>query len=112
ADFTGPWGAKRGRRKARRKSRPHPEERRTSAARLEGWPLARPCLLPSFETAAGRPPQDEVGGLPQAPQQARAGYAALASAIPSSTARDDVTEPKMPPWALTIFNPMSWNSGK
>jgi hypothetical protein len=33
----------------------------TLAARLEGWPLARPCLLPSFETAAqARPPQDEV----------------------------------------------------
>ena len=31
---------------------PHPEERRIFAARLEEWPLARPCLLPSFETAA------------------------------------------------------------
>src|SRR5437660_770710 len=45
---------------------PHPEERRFLAARLEGWPLAQQCLLPSFETAAhpstssgGRPPQDE-----------------------------------------------------
>src|SRR5258708_5485423 len=33
---------------------PHPEERRFLAARLEGWPRARPCLLPSFETAANR----------------------------------------------------------
>src|SRR6266849_4316480 len=31
---------------------PHPEERRILAARLEGWPLARPCRLPSFETRA------------------------------------------------------------
>src|SRR5258708_20128564 len=31
--------------------------------RLEGWPVAWPRLLPSFETAAprGRPPQDEGG---------------------------------------------------
>jgi hypothetical protein len=29
----------------------HPEERRIFAARLEGWPLARLCLSPSFETA-------------------------------------------------------------
>jgi len=36
---------------------PHPEERRIFAARLEGWPLAWPCLLPSFETAA------QEGGL-------------------------------------------------
>src|SRR6266446_2600862 len=36
---------------------PHPEERRFLAARLEGWPPARPCLLPSFETAA------QEGGL-------------------------------------------------
>src|SRR5260370_34896635 len=36
---------------------PHPEERRFLAARLEGWPRARPCLLPSFETAA------QEGGL-------------------------------------------------
>jgi len=28
---------------------PHPEEHR-AAMRLEGWPLARPRLLPSFET--------------------------------------------------------------
>src|SRR5260370_41925265 len=31
---------------------PHPEERRFLAARLEGWPRAQQCLLPSFETAA------------------------------------------------------------
>src|SRR5437899_12996287 len=37
--------------------RPHPEERRFLAARLEGWPLAQQCLLPSFETAA------QEGGL-------------------------------------------------
>jgi hypothetical protein len=36
---------------------PHPEERRTFAARLEGWLLALPCRLPSFETAA------QEGGL-------------------------------------------------
>src|SRR6266851_8852211 len=35
-------------------SQPHPEERRTCAARLEGWPLARPSLLPSFETRASK----------------------------------------------------------
>src|SRR6266436_2942620 len=33
---------------------PHPEERRIHAARLEGWPLARPSLLPSFETRASK----------------------------------------------------------
>jgi hypothetical protein len=45
---------------------PHPEERRFLAARLEGWPLAQQCLLPSFETAAqrGRPPQDEGPSFP------------------------------------------------
>src|SRR5437899_1394539 len=37
--------------------RPHPEERRFLAARLEGWPQAQQCLLPSFETAA------QEGGL-------------------------------------------------
>src|SRR5215471_10468590 len=36
---------------------PHPEERRLLAVRLEGWPLARRCLSPSFETAA------QEGGL-------------------------------------------------
>src|SRR5882762_9800925 len=36
---------------------PHPEERRFLAVRLEGWQLARPRLLPSFETAA------QEGGL-------------------------------------------------
>jgi hypothetical protein len=36
---------------------PHPEERRFLAARLEGWPPTRQCLLPSFETAA------QEGGL-------------------------------------------------
>jgi hypothetical protein len=39
-------------------------------------------------------------------------YAAAANSMPTSSARDDVTEPKIPPWALIIFNPMSWNSGK
>src|SRR6266446_5118384 len=39
------------------KSQPHPEERRFLTARLEGWPLAQQCLLPSFETAA------QEGGL-------------------------------------------------
>ncbi len=41
---------------------PHPEERRIFAARLEGWPRARPRLWPSFETRAqARAPQDEAG---------------------------------------------------
>src|SRR5260370_21586295 len=31
---------------------PHPEEAALLGGRLEGWPLARPCLLPSFETRA------------------------------------------------------------
>src|SRR5260370_5715154 len=35
-------------------SQPHPEECRTRAARLEGWPLARSSLLPSFETRASK----------------------------------------------------------
>src|SRR5215470_12037486 len=38
------------REKAREITSPHPEERRFLAARLEGWPLAQQCLLPSFET--------------------------------------------------------------
>src|SRR5262249_10364568 len=35
------------------------------SGRLEGWPQARSCLWPSFETAArrARPPQDEVRGV-------------------------------------------------
>jgi hypothetical protein len=28
------------------------------------------------------------------------------------TAAESATQPKMPPWALIIFRPMSWNSGK
>ena len=39
-------------------------------------------------------------------------YGAAAKSMPTSSAREDVTEPKIPPWALTIFSPMSWNSGK
>src|SRR5262249_31295218 len=39
-------------RRPARQSGPHPEERRIFAARLEGWPLAPPCPLPSFETRA------------------------------------------------------------
>jgi len=35
-------------------SRPHPEERRIFAARLEGWPRAQPRLWPSFETRASK----------------------------------------------------------
>src|SRR5215467_7326418 len=48
---------------------PRPEERAPElvegCARLEGWPQARPCPRPSFETAAqrARPPQDEVRGF-------------------------------------------------
>ena len=30
----------------------------------------------------------------------------------SSTAAESETQPKMPPWALIIFRPISWNSGK
>src|SRR5215831_17707176 len=37
---------------------PHPEEHRV-AMRLEGWPLARPRMLPSFETRPSGAPQDE-----------------------------------------------------
>jgi hypothetical protein len=37
--------------------RPHPEEAALLGGRLEGWPLARPCPWPSFETAA------QEGGL-------------------------------------------------
>src|SRR5580700_9916684 len=37
---------------------PHPEEP-CAARRLEGW-MHGMSLLPSFETAAARPPQDEV----------------------------------------------------
>src|SRR5437879_8902471 len=29
-----------------------------------------------------------------------------------STAAESETQPKMPPWALIIFRPISWNSGK
>jgi hypothetical protein len=36
----------------------------------------------------------------------------LYALMASSTAADPATQPKMPPWALIIFNPMSWNSGK
>jgi methionine-rich copper-binding protein CopC len=43
--------------KAVKRLQPHPEERRIFVGRLEGWPLARPCLSPSFETAA------QEGGL-------------------------------------------------
>jgi len=42
---------------AEKSLRPHPEERRLLAARLEGWPLSRRRLRPSFETAA------QEGGL-------------------------------------------------
>ena len=31
---------------------------------------------------------------------------------PSRTAAESLTQPKMPPWALIIFRPISWNSGK
>ena len=31
---------------------------------------------------------------------------------PCSTAAESETQPKMPPWALIIFRPISWNSGK
>src|SRR5215471_21598538 len=52
-----------------KESKPHPEERRVFAARLEGWPLARPCPWPSFVLREpqdgrprGRPPHDAVSG--------------------------------------------------
>ena len=34
------------------------------------------------------------------------------AAMAASSAREEATEPKMPPCALIIFSPMSWNSGK
>jgi len=34
--------------------------RRPRSGRLEGWELARHCLLPSFETRPAGAPQDEV----------------------------------------------------
>jgi len=34
--------------------KPHPEERRIFAARLEGWQQAERSKMPSFETAAHR----------------------------------------------------------
>ena len=36
----------------------------------------------------------------------------LHAASASITASDFDTQPKMPPWALIIFRPMAWNSGK
>jgi hypothetical protein len=42
----------------------------------------------------------------------RASYAAAANSMLASSACEDATEPKMPPWALIILSPMSWNSGK
>jgi hypothetical protein len=39
-------------------------------------------------------------------------HAAFAIVIPASSACDEVTEPKIPPCALTIFSPHSSNSGK
>jgi hypothetical protein len=39
-------------------------------------------------------------------------YAAAANPMPMSRTGEDATDPKMPPCALTIFRPISWNSGK
>jgi hypothetical protein len=46
---------------AKKKYRPHPEEHRIVAARLEGLQPARSRTRPSFETRArARAPQDEA----------------------------------------------------
>ena len=36
----------------------------------------------------------------------------VSGVIAFRTAAESETQPKMPPWALIIFRPMSWNSGK
>jgi len=42
---------------------PHPEERRIFAARLEGWPLARPFLLLSFKMCAPKSAVADFGAF-------------------------------------------------
>jgi hypothetical protein len=71
----------------------------------------RATTLPRMGGRIGRGPSPVMISLARV-QLTGSPYAAAANSMPTSSAREDVTEPKIPPWALTIFSPMSWNSGK
>ena len=96
-------------------------ETRTLARRRLQHDLVRPVEL---GTARGRRADRHLAGaaadgLRAAADRRRADrgrrqgrLAEISGASASSTAAELVTQPKMPPWALIIFRPISWNSGK
>jgi hypothetical protein len=73
----------------------------------EGVPVARRPQHRLETGFAGSPHVSSAHRFPPAAEMFE-----ISGAIASRTAAESLTQPKMPPWALIIFRPISWNSGK